>query len=156
MLSGFITGYAFWLLLGLALLVFELFAPGLIAVFFGIGALAVGVLTLLGVLDSLAAQLVWFALISLLALVGLRRHFRRWLRGGVTGRSRQDLDDTGVLGARVEVLVDFSDGQGEVLLNGAKWDAESVDPLRAGDSAWVIKNRGIVLEVSSRQLARRG
>lgn len=150
LLNSFLNGYAFWLLLGFALLISEFFVPGLVAVFFGLGALVVGVLTLAGVIESLAVQLLCFGLISLLALFGLRRHCARWLRGSVGGRADIDLDDVGVVGSRVTVLTDFVDGTGDVQLNGAKWDAESAEPLRAGDTAWVVGLRGIVLRVSAR------
>lgn len=146
--GSFLNGYAFWLLLGLALLISEFFVPGLVAVFFGIGALVVGLLTLFGVIDTLAVQLLCFAVISLIALFGLRRHCARWLQGVVGGRTAQDLDSAGLLNQRVTVMTDFVDGIGNVQLNGAKWDAESSEPLRAGDSAWVVGSNGIVLQVS--------
>lgn len=146
--STFINGYAFWLLFGLLLLASEFFMPGLIAAFFGIGALTVALLTLLGVVETTVAQLLLFALLSLLALFGLRRHFKRWLQGTEDNLSAHDQDDAGFIGARVEVLVDFVDGFGTVQLNGAKWDAESSEPLRAGEHAWVTDHRGIVLELS--------
>lgn len=148
MLTGYLTSYAFWLLLGLALLLSEFFIPAMIAVFFGIGALIVGLLTLFGVIDSLPYQLLLFALISMGALWYLRRHFKRWLRGNEADRSVRDQDDAGLLGARVAVLTDFTDGIGQVQLNGAKWDAESNEPLKAGDTAWVLNHSGIVLQVS--------
>lgn len=151
MFGSFLNGYTFWLLLGMALLISELFVPGLVAVFFGVGALAVGVLTLLGVIDSLAVQLLCFALISLVALFGLRRHCTRWLKGTVAGRTGHDLDSAGLLNQRVIVLTDFVDGIGDVQLNGAKWDAESSEPLSVGDTAWVIGFSGIVLKVSRHQ-----
>lgn len=149
--GSFLNGYTFWLLLGLALLISEFFIPGLVAVFFGIGALAVGLLTLFGVIDSLAAQLLCFGLISVVALFSLRRHCTRWLRGAVAGRTEQDLDSSGLMNQRVTVLTDFVDGTGDVQLNGAKWDAESTDPLRVGETAWVVGLSGIVLKVSSKQ-----
>ncbi|SES03053.1 NfeD family protein [Halopseudomonas bauzanensis] len=149
LLNSFLNGYAFWLLLGFALLISEFFIPGLVAVFFGVGALTVGLLTLMGVIDSLALQLLCFGVISLVALFGLRRHCTRWLRGGVGGRAKTDLDDVGVVGSRVSVLTDFLDGTGDVQLNGAKWDAESDEPLRTGETAWVIAINGIVLRVST-------
>ena len=149
--STLINGYAFWLLLGLALLASEFFFPGLIAAFFGIGALLVGLLALLGVVETSGVQLILFTAFSLLALFGLRRHFKRWLQGGEEDLATADQDDAGFIGARVEVLHDFSDGFGAVLLNGAKWDAESSEPLRAGEHAWVVDHHGIVLKLSRQQ-----
>ena len=51
------------------------------------------------------------------------------------------------------VASDFANGTGAVQLNGAKWDAESDEPLKAGDAAWVTRHRGIVLTVSGHQPA---
>lgn len=144
-----INGYAFWLLLGLVLLVSEFFAPGMVAVFFGIGALAVGLLTLMGLLDSLALQLLLFALISVGTLFGLRRHFKRWLKGDETTAQAANPDNIELVGKRVKVLTDFDQGAGHVQLNGAKWDAESSDALKAGDSAWVLSHSGILLQVAA-------
>jgi len=153
MLESILLGsYAFWLLLGLFLLASEFFTPGLIAVFFGIGALTVGVLTLFGVIEGLAFQLLCFAAISLGSLLSLRRHFKRWMVGAEVDRSTGDQDDVGFIGARVKVISDFEQGIGHVLLNGAKWDAESDEPLKAGDSAWVASHEGILLRVTARQL----
>ncbi len=146
-----ITTYAFWLLLGIALLLSELFIPGLIAAFFGIGALLVGLLTLVGILDSLPSQLAVFAVFSVVSLFALRQHFHRWLHGAEADPSAKDLDDAGVIGARVQVLTDFTNGTGDVQLNGAKWDAESPDPLKMGDTAWVTQHKGIILVVSSQK-----
>lgn len=146
--STILNGYAFWLLLGLVLLASEFFVPGLIAAFFGLGALVVGVLTLLGLIESTGVQLVCFALVSLMALFGLRRHCQRWLKGTESDRSTKDMDDAGLIGARVQVLDDFVDGVGDVLLNGSKWDAESNEALIAGEQAWVTDHSGIVLKVS--------
>lgn len=148
------SSYGFWLVLGLLLLISELAAPGVIAVFFGIGALTVGILTLAGVIDSLPIQLLCFSLVSLLALFGLRRRFRRALRGNVSDRSSGP-DEGDQVGARVAVLEDFEQGEGTVQLNGAKWDAESDEPLKAGDAAWVSAHRGIVLKVTANRPAAR-
>lgn len=146
---GAFDSYALWLLLGLMLLISEFFIPGLIAAFFGIGALLVGLLTLVGAIDSQAAQLSMFAITSILSLLVLRRHFARWLKGGEVAVADGDQDDAGLLGMRVQVLTDFVHGAGRVHLNGAKWDAESNDPLKTDDAAWVTGHTGIVLQVSS-------
>ncbi|UAW98559.1 NfeD family protein [Halopseudomonas nanhaiensis] len=152
MLAGSLfTSFGFWLLLGLALFISEFFVPGLIAAFFGIGAVVVGLLTWMGVIDTLPIQLLTFAVISVVALFALRSHFNNWLRGGVSDRSEGYSQDDGLVGSRVFVATDFANGTGAVQLNGAKWDAESDEPLKAGDAAWVTRHSGIVLTVSGRQ-----
>ena len=152
MLAGSLfSSFGFWLLLGLALLISEFFVPGLIAAFFGIGALVVGALTWLGIIETLTVQLLIFAVVSAVALFALRRYFRNWLRGGVSDRSEGYSQDDGLVGSRVLVATDFANGIGAVQLNGAKWDAESDEPLKAGDAAWVTRHSGILLTVSGRQ-----
>lgn len=144
-----INSFGFWLLLGIVLLLSELFLPSLLAAFFGIGAIVVGLLTLIGLVDSLPVQLVLFCAVSLISLFTLRHHFRRWLRGSETDPAQGELNSTGLIGARVEVITDFVQGSGQVRLNGAKWDAESDQPLHAGDAAWVTDHRSIMLVVSA-------
>lgn len=144
------SGYAFWLILGLLLMISEFVAPGLIAFFFGVGALMVGALTFFGVVSDPAWQLLLFSLISLVALFGLRRHFHRWMRGSVANQSQGEMADS-QLGARVSVLHDFQFGAGQVQFRGAKWDAESGDALAVGDTAWITGSRGLILLVSAKK-----
>jgi inner membrane protein len=140
--------YALWLILGLLLVISEFVVPGLIAVFFGVGALVVGLLTLFGITDTLASQLLMFSVFSVTALFGSRKHFQRWMKGSISDQGDGDLLGNS-MGARVTVLTDFHQGAGHVQLRGAKWDAESAEPLKAGDVAWVVGNRGIVLLIST-------
>jgi len=144
-----LNGYGFWLLLGLLLLISELFTPALVALFFGIGALLVGLLTLAGLIDSLGVQLLLFTLISVGSLFALRKHCRRWLRGDETIANNSNPDNIEMVGKRVKVLTDFEQGIGDVQLNGTKWDAESADALKAGDSARVLGHSGLTLRVAA-------
>lgn len=154
-MTDMLNGYGFWLVLGFLLLISEVVAPGVVAVFFGVGALVVGVLTYFGIIESLPVQLLWFSLVSLAALFGLRKHFKRYLRGDVSNKADAGPDRGDLIGARVLVLTDFNQGGGRIQLNGAKWDAESDDPLKAGDAAWVVSHKGILLTVSAQRPAVR-
>ena len=59
-----------WLAGGLALVVAELATPsGFFIIFFGIGALAVGVLARFGVVTNLPLQVLTFTVLSVLSLV---------------------------------------------------------------------------------------
>ena len=70
-----------WILVGLILIVSELMATSVIAVFFGIAAIVVGVLLQLGLIESMAAQFTVFGVVSLLSLVLARGKFKRWFKG---------------------------------------------------------------------------
>jgi inner membrane protein len=66
-----------WMVAGFALGVLEVLAPGFIFLGFAIGAVATGLVVVLGITASLPALLLMFALLSFLAWLGLKRFFGR-------------------------------------------------------------------------------
>ncbi|MDZ7791324.1 MAG: NfeD family protein [Xanthomonadales bacterium] len=140
----------FWLILGALLVLSEFFFTGIVAVFFGIGAILVGIATALGLLDSLPEQVIVFAVLSVGSLLFAREKIRVWFRGSVSDRWDGDRNLVATRGERVTVTRSFSDGVGQVKLSGADWTAECEDgELTEGDTAWVIGHRGITLLVSA-------
>ncbi|HLR17872.1 MAG TPA: NfeD family protein [Alcanivoracaceae bacterium] len=129
----------------------EVLTPGVfVVVFFGFGALVVGALTWLGLVDSWAWQLVWFATASLVSLVIARRRFQALLKGDVSGASYSG--DSDMIGKRVKVLTDFKNGNGVVFFRGARWEAVADEPLKANSEAWIVGHSSITLTVSSKPL----
>lgn len=137
-----------WVIVGIALILSELMATSIVAVFLGIGALVTGLLVWLGWVDSLGMQFTLFGMISLLSLVVARKHFQRLFGGFTADAGEQGSQFQRDIGERVTVAQDFSQGSGRVTLNGVAWDAESADDLKAGEVAWVIANEGIHLTVT--------
>jgi inner membrane protein len=112
-----------WLIAGVLLIVTELFIPGLVVCFLGVGAILVagfrwlGLLT--GTVDSFTA---WF-IISIVLLVGLRHLLLKWLP---SERSYQMTDeDLEAVGSIVEVVepISSSDQNGRVRFGGTTWPA---------------------------------
>jgi inner membrane protein len=66
-----------WIVMGFALGVLEVLAPGFIFLGFAIGAVATGLLVAIGISGSLPMLLLIFALLSFVAWLGLRRVFGR-------------------------------------------------------------------------------
>lgn len=141
----------FWIILGIALIVSELLATSIIAVFFGIAAIVVGLLLHFGIIENYSMQFLIFGLVSLGSLLSVRGHFRRWFVGYTADKNEQPSRFREDIGGRVIVHADFVNGAGRVVLNGVQWDAESTDTLKAGDVAWVTANHGIKLTVSAAQ-----
>ncbi len=140
----------FWLILGALLVLSEFFATGVVALFFGIGAILVGVLTAVGLLDSLPEQVIVFAVLSVGSLLFAREKIRVWFRGNVSDRWDGDRDLVAARGERVTVTRSFREGVGQVRLSGAEWKAEcDSGELSKGDTAWVVGHRGITLLVSA-------
>lgn len=139
------TSYAFWLIFGMVLIISEALLMSFVAVFFGLGALVVGGLTWLGVLNTLPWQLLCFAVVSLALLFLTRRRFKNALKGEVAAKPTSESD---LIGQRVEVLTTFEQGKGTVFFRGARWEAYSDETLDINTSAWITNHSGITLTVS--------
>ncbi|MDP3518862.1 MAG: NfeD family protein [Pseudohongiella sp.] len=137
-----------WILVGIILIVSELMATSVIAVFFGIAAVVVGLLLQLGIIESMAAQFTAFGVISLSTLLLARGKFKRWFKGYTADASEGRPDFQHDIGARGVVVDDFAQGGGRITLNGVRWKAFSDEDLKAGDAVWVTSNNGIELTVS--------
>lgn len=137
-----------WIIIGVVLILTELLATSIVAVFLGLAAIVVGILLHFGLIESASAQYTVFGLVSLLLLFTARGRFKRWFVGYTADSNEQPSTLSQDIGDRVTVLTDFQQGQGRVLLNGVQWDASSNDELKAGELAWVTANQGIHLQVA--------
>jgi len=138
----------FWILLGLVLSAIELATPGgFVIVFFGAGALMVGVLALAGI----AAQpwLQWL-LFPLLALLSLRLFRRPAMRRLGIANPRNDVDTlVGEIAVAVEAIAPGAHGRAE--LRGTTWSARNADPvpLAIGQRCRVVAVQGLMLDLRS-------
>ncbi|NLW05780.1 MAG: NfeD family protein [Pseudomonadaceae bacterium] len=140
-----------WILLGLFLILSELVATSIIAVFLGLGALATGGLLYLGIINSLTLQLLVFSAVSLLSLLLARRRLKQLFVGGTIQKNQHSNFLQQAIGQRVEVVSNFEQGAGRVKLNGVQWTAYSEEALKKGDAAWIIHNEGIELYIASKK-----
>lgn len=138
-----------WIIIGVVLILSELLATSIVAVFLGIAAIIVGLLLHFGVIESYSMQYLLFGVLSLVLLFSARGRFKRWFVGYTADSTEQPSRFAEDIGNRVSVHSDFIQGAGRVVLNGVQWDAESNDDLKAGDVAWVVANHGIKLVVSA-------
>lgn len=138
-----------WIIAGIVLILTELLATSIVAVFFGVAAIVVGLLLHFGLIESYSVQFMVFGVLSLALLLAVRGHFKRWFVGYTADNNEQPSRFSEDIGSRVTVHADFTHGAGRVILNGVQWDAESHDNLKAGDVAWVVANHGIKLTVSA-------
>lgn len=141
-----------WIIVGIVLILSELLATSIVAVFFGIAAIIVGLLLHFGLIESYSMQYLIFGVLSLLLLFSARGRFKRWFVGYTADSHEQPSRLADDIGRRVTVHSDFHQGAGRVVLNGVQWDAESTDDLKAGDVAFVVANHGIKLVVSAAKL----
>lgn len=138
-----------WFLVGLVLALAELVIPGLIIIFFGIGAWIVALATSLGVIESFNEQLLVFLACSLLSLVIFRKHGQRYFEGRVTGTLApyESLDDFQGGKAVVTNAIIPKHLGGKVEFNGTIWDAESEFELAPGAAVQVYARNNLTLKV---------
>lgn len=135
-----------WFLIGLVLLLAELVLPGLVILFFGIGAW----ITALAVLlfhPGLNVQLAIFLLSSLITLSTLRRAIYKRYTQRKAG-STADLEEE-YIGKKVVAIEDFDvNGKGRVSFRGTTWQAEAEGPVVKGQELIIRSFDSIRLFVS--------
>jgi membrane protein implicated in regulation of membrane protease activity len=148
-LRQFMSPWFIWAMVGLVLILAEFAMPGLIVIFFGVGALLVAVLAAC-LPVPLVVQLVVFLVVSVGLLVGLRRWatrvFTGWRRDGASS-SANTSDFLGEIGVVVGAIPAV--GEGRVELHGTQWDAISASAIAEGERVVVTGQRGSVLEVKT-------
>ena len=134
-----------WILFGLLLLLTELVTPGgFYFIFFGIGAVIVGVLAGFGAAGPLWVQ---FILLSVLSLVTLWL-FRGKLLQLTEGAPEQNVDsligETAVASDQIA-----ANGIGKAEMRGTAWNARNIGdkPLKRGERARVERVEGLTLFV---------
>lgn len=138
-----------WILLGLALLLGELVTPGgFYIIFFGIGAVTVGVLAAFDIAGPPWFQVLLFSAFSLVTLWLFRERLLRLTQGS----RRDDIDS--LLGEMAVVTEDIPlQGIGKAEMRGTSWNARNIGekPLARGERCRVKRVEGLTLFVRSEQ-----
>ncbi len=141
--DGFVWSYG-WLLAGFALLLGELFLPGVYLLFPAIGALVIGLNALWLADFSWQSQWIGFALVTAVAaLLGHRVYGRRAKPAGDTPLNERTAR---LVGRRAVVSEDIRNGRGRVAVEDGWWSAEGPD-LAAGTPVVIEAADGSVLRV---------
>jgi len=137
-----------WIVIAIVLILSELLATSIVAVFLGVGALVTGLLLKFGIIESAAMQFTVFGLVSIITLAVARNKFKQMFGGFSMTQGEDHTQFQRDMGERVIVKGDFVNGGGRVVLNGVEWSALSEDALKDGDVAWVKKAESIHLTVT--------
>lgn len=135
-----------WLVVFVALIVFEAMTMGLFTIWFAGGALAAFLVSLFA--DNWIVQMVVFLIVSFLLLyftrpVAMRRFNSKRLKTNVEDISGREV--------RVTERIDNFNGTGTAVLNGLEWSARSADDsvvIEAGARVLVKEVRGVKLIVT--------
>jgi membrane protein implicated in regulation of membrane protease activity len=137
-----------WLVLGLLLVVAEMAAAGgFYIIFFGISAIAVGLLAGAGMAGPLWVQLLLFTVLSVASLLLFRSRLLRWFQVEPQGPPIDSL--VGEIGLATEDLA--PGGTGRVELRGSAWTARNLGHASIGRGARcrVVRVDGLTLNVES-------
>jgi membrane protein implicated in regulation of membrane protease activity len=136
-----------WIAIGFLLAALELASPGgFFIIFFGFGALGVGVLSLLGLSGPLWLQWLLFSLLSIVSLLLFRNPLLRRLRA----REAAALPVDALEGEIAIPLDDIPPGVvGRAEMRGTTWSARNVSarPLARGQRCVVAAVEGLLLSL---------
>jgi len=138
-----------WFLAGLLLILLEFAAPGVIVVFFGVGAWLVALTTWVGLTPGIASQLLVWAIASVAMLLMLRGRLASRFHGFETGMQDPAVNLDEYAGREVRVVRDIAPDHrdGRVEFKGAEWTAVAPTSIAAGHLAVVERAEGLTLHV---------
>jgi membrane protein implicated in regulation of membrane protease activity len=134
-----------WLILGIALLVLELFTGTLFLLWPAIAAIIVGLIKAVVPLGW-EMQLLLFAIITTAGLIWGEKVLRPRLNKG----EPTDLNDRALamIGTRVRAIADFDTGRGRVKVGDTEWAANmETGDAKAGDELRIIAVSGAKVQV---------
>lgn len=136
--------YWHWLLIGLGLLVLEMFAPGVIFLWMGLAAGSVGVLLYVDPAISWTTQLFVFAVLSVVYVV----LGRWWLskRPLTTDQPRLNRRAEQYIGREFTLAEDMENGRGKIQVDDSTWKVTG-DDFAAGTRIRVVDVDGVLLVV---------
>lgn len=140
--------YWHWLTLGAILLALEIVVPGAIIMWFGFGAIITGLVLLLVPSFSLAAQLILFAVLSIISLLVWRK--TPWYKEETTPSDMPGLNNrlNVHLGKIYSLTTPIINGRGTIEVDGTIWQVQGTD-LPAGTRVKVISLDGTFFNVTA-------
>jgi membrane protein implicated in regulation of membrane protease activity len=136
-----------WAIIGVVLLIMELFIPGLVVFFFGVGALLVAVVCLVADIH-INAQLLIFLITSVVFLLALRNRLKGVFSGFSKSRPSMSQNPPEFIGEKVTVMQAISPVlPGMVEMHGTNWKARAEVAIPAGAMVEIIGNENLTLVV---------
>jgi membrane protein implicated in regulation of membrane protease activity len=132
-----------WVILGVALLVIEIFSVSFFAIFFGVGALVTALITYFGLTTEVVPQIITFLAVSIGALLVFRKQI-------LESFSKKGEQYSELLNEKAKVSVAIpAKGEGKVFYRGADWiaGALSESAIDKGATVLIRKVDGIRLMV---------
>lgn len=137
-----------WFFIGLALALLEFGIPGLIILFFGIGAWVTALSCMMFDI-GLNGQIIIFMISSLLSILLLRKSLKKMFFKEDPNKEETLADE--FIGQMAVVQTKIAqDKPGKVTFKGAEWEASSDMELKVGQSVTIVGKDSIKLIVASK------
>lgn len=133
-----------WFLIGLGLLLLELALPGLVILFFGVGAWITALVCAITDIN-LNWQILIFLVASLFGLVLLRRYLKKRFFGRTDKEAQDQLEE--FIGRKARAVDTFKDGTGKVDFKGTQWSAQCDEPVTKGQWVTIQSKDSLTLHV---------
>jgi membrane protein implicated in regulation of membrane protease activity len=137
-----------WLALGLILVALELAASGgFYVIFFGIAAIAISVLHLVGAAGPAWVQVLLFSVLSVASLLFFRSPLMRWMK-----LDREGVDVDSLVGENAVATESIpAGGIGRIELRGTVWTARNAGatPLVTGQRLLVVRVEQLTIHVEA-------
>jgi membrane protein implicated in regulation of membrane protease activity len=136
-----------WFIIGFVLFLMELAMPGLVLMFFGMGAWLVAIICLIFNIQ-LDIQLIIFIVSSVLFLVTLRKYVNKLFSGRrkTDTSSGENIED--YAGERATVVESILPPQtGKVEFHGTSWSAEAESEILKGTTVEITGKKNLTLKV---------
>lgn len=143
-----ISPITLWLIVGIIFIAVELFLPGFIIGFFGLGAIITCLTTVTGLTRSFTLQMIVFTTTSTIGLVVFHKIFKK----------KKKINDDSTTNFNIQIgkivtvteFIDPEEDCGKVRYQGAIWKAVSKTKIAPGDSARVIGCDNLTLIVEEK------
>lgn len=146
-LKEFLKPEIIWFLIGLLLMLLEFAMPGLIIMFFGIGACVTALVCIFADI-SVNVQILIFLITSIVALLALRRAIKNVFTGKSTYATGNDYDKTDSVGQTAAAKQNIAKGAtGKVEFQGSDWNAVALENIAEGQQVLIVGQEGLTLKV---------
>ncbi len=136
-----------WFFIGLALLLLEMAVPGLIVMFFGVGAWVTALITAI-FHPGINVQIIIFVITSVILLLLLRKYVKHTFFGR-NENMKDDLDEE-FIGKFAIAEADFENGsEGKVTFNGTLWSAIAESEIKKGEKVKIVGRENITFKIKS-------
>jgi inner membrane protein len=136
-----------WFFIGLVLLLLEMAVPGLIVMFFGVGAWVTALITAI-FHPGINTQIIIFVITSVILLLLLRKYLKHNFFD--KNKNMQDDLDEEFIGKFATAETDFvKDAEGKVTFNGTLWSAIAESEIKKGEKVKIVGRENITFKIKS-------